>query len=177
LDGGNSVIPTPEIGIYRPTAEDLPIVENLIEFYVYEFSSSAHLDVGTNGRFGYDDLADYWKLDGLYPYLMTSEGKWCGLALVQRGSVVSANADVWDMEEFFVMRRYRRGGYGTEFVRRLWRRHPGRWEIRVLETNESALQFWLVAVRAECGVKVVPSRAVVNGKNYCVLSFQVEAGT
>ncbi len=51
----------PAIEVYRAGSEDFAIVENLLEFYTYEFSESAQIDVGPDGRFGYEDLADYWN--------------------------------------------------------------------------------------------------------------------
>ena len=48
----------PAIEVYRAGSEDFAIVENLLEFYTYEFSESAQIDVGPDGRFGYEDLTD-----------------------------------------------------------------------------------------------------------------------
>ena len=79
------------IKIYLASAQEMPVVANLLEFYSYEFSESAQIDVGRDGRFGYEDLEDYWKFDTLHPYLMTVEGQYGGLALVQRGSLISDN--------------------------------------------------------------------------------------
>ena len=166
----------PAIEVYRAGSEDFVIVENLLEFYTYEFSESNQIDVGPDGRFGYADLTDYWNLDGLHPYLMSIGSKLSGLALVQRGSVISGSDHVWDMEEFFVMRKYRRRGYGSELTKRVWRLHPGEWEIRVLDTNRAALEFWSSAVASECGKRISPSAAVVNGKKFQVFSFNVRAG-
>jgi len=100
----------PAIEVYRAGLEDSAIVENLLDFYTYEFSESAQIDIGPDGRFGYEDLTDYWNLDGLHPYLMSIGSKLSGLSLVQRGSVITGSKQVWDMEEFFVMRKYRRRG-------------------------------------------------------------------
>jgi predicted acetyltransferase len=156
---------TPGIEIYPASIEDMPVIENLLEYYTYEFSESAHLDVGLNGRFGYDDLDDYWKDDSLYPYLMTIGGKYCGLALVQPGSVGSGKTGIWDMEDFFIMHRYRRRGLGTELARHVWHKHPGQWEIRVLDGNTPALQFWSAAATDQCKKVVTPSKAIVNGNS------------
>jgi predicted acetyltransferase len=164
------------IKIYRASVEDMPIVANLLEFYAYEFSESAQIDVGQDGRFGYEDLEDYWKFDTLHPYLMTVEGQYGGLALVQRGSLISDNPEVWDMEEFFIMRRYRRRGLGIALAKEVWGRHRGGWDIRVLDTNASALKFWSAAVEAECGKTVAPSLENTNRKQWHVFSFDLQSG-
>jgi predicted acetyltransferase len=164
-----------EVDVYRADLRDRPIVENLLEFYAYEFSESAQIDVGPTGRFGYEDLDDYWSLDGLHPYLMSVCRQLGGLALVQRGSVVSDNTDVWDMEEFFVMRKYRRQGNGTKLIRRVWDMHPGDWEIRVLDMNHTALDFWSSAIAEECQNTIKPALTLVNGRRFLVFYFNVRA--
>jgi hypothetical protein len=65
---------------------------------------------------------------------------------VKRGSEVSGNGAVWDMAEFFVIRGYRRRGFGTQVAHELWRRFPGRWEIRVMQLNVTAHRFWARAI-------------------------------
>jgi predicted acetyltransferase len=105
---------------------------------------------------------------------MTIRGKYCGFALVQPDSVVSAKTGIWDMEDFFIMRRYRRRGLGTELARQVWQKHPGQWEIRVLDGNTSALRFWSAAATEQCKKTVTPGKAIVKGKQWHVLSFDVQ---
>ena len=51
-----------------------------------------------------------------------------------------------DMAEFFVMRKYRRGGVGTEAARGLFARFPGAWQVRQMRFNPQATVFWRRAI-------------------------------
>jgi predicted acetyltransferase len=46
------------------------------------------------------------------------------------------------MAEFFVMRKYRRAGIGTQSARLVFARFPGSWEVRQVEANVTASEFW-----------------------------------
>jgi GNAT superfamily N-acetyltransferase len=104
------------------TSEQAPILANLIELYAHDFSDFLPIDVGEDGKFGYPALPLYWSdpdrhpLDR-HPFLIRIDGKLAGFALIQKGSEVYENRAVWDMAEFFILRRYRRHGAGTKAVR------------------------------------------------------------
>ena len=51
-------------------------------------------------------------------------------------------ATVWDLAEFFVMRKYRRRGVGSLAARQLFETHRGKWEIRQRLANTPATAFW-----------------------------------
>jgi ribosomal protein S18 acetylase RimI-like enzyme len=63
--------------------------------------------------------------------------------------MITARGDLWDMQHFFVMRKYRHRGLGSELARRVWCEHPGPWEVRVVENNDAALRFWSNVVKRE----------------------------
>ncbi|HYL98957.1 MAG TPA: GNAT family N-acetyltransferase, partial [Blastocatellia bacterium] len=92
--------------------EQMPILANLLELYIHDFSELIDLKIGPDGRFGYPRLPLYWKEPNRYPFLIKVDGHWAGFALVSRGSQVSADEEVWDLAEFFVLRGYRRLGIG-----------------------------------------------------------------
>ena len=50
------------------------------------------------------------------------------------------------MAEFFVMRKYRRGGIGNEAARTLFARFPGKWQVRQERANGAATLFWHTAI-------------------------------
>ena len=51
------------------------------------------------------------------------------------------------MAEFFVLRKYRRCGIGSHVALEVWKRFPGQWEVRVIESHISALPFWAPGIR------------------------------
>jgi predicted acetyltransferase len=128
--------------VVRATVDQEPIVANLLELYIHDFSEFHDVELGMDGRFGYRNLSLYWGEPDRHPFLVRMEDKWAGFVLVKRGSEISGNDSVWDMAEFFVVRRYRRRGIGTKMAHEVWAQFPGLWEVRVMESNPSALHFW-----------------------------------
>jgi predicted acetyltransferase len=53
------------------------------------------------------------------------------------------------MSEFFVMRKYRRGGVGTALAREVFARFPGEWQVRQMTSNPAATAFWRRAIPVE----------------------------
>ena len=154
--------------------EEEPVLARLLELYAHDLSDVAKLRIGADGRFGYDWLPRYWADAGRHPYLMWVDGELAGFVLVQQGSQVTQEADVWDVAEFFVLRRHRRQSVGMRAAHEVWRRHAGRWEVRVMERNPAALAFWQRAVDAYVGARVEPELVEVAGKRWHV--FRLYSG-
>ena len=140
---------------------------------MYDFSGSLGSDLQADGRFGYEDLDDYWRDEALHPFLFQVDSKLAGFALVQHVSVVSGDSGIWDMEEFFVMPKYRRLGVATRVMRHLWNEFSGKWEIRVLGGNDQGLRFWTHAIRLQCNAEILPTTMLVGGKPFDVFEFRL----
>jgi predicted acetyltransferase len=100
------------------------------------------------------------------------DGKLAGLVLVKRGSEVSDNQTIWDMAEFFVVRGYRRRGMGTKIAHQVWRRFPGLWEVRAMQSNRPACRFWERAISAFTGKTIHSVRVETGGECWHVFSFE-----
>jgi predicted acetyltransferase len=156
-----------------PAAPDQePILANLLELYAHDFSEFHNLELGPDGRFGYKHLSLYWREPGRYPFLVKVDGQLAGLVLVKRGEEGSRDENVWDMAEFFVVRGYRRRGIGTGVAHEVWRRFPGRWQVRVMESNRAAYRFWTKAISEFLGETVRPLSVEDNGERWHVFSFE-----
>ena len=160
------------IEVIPATAEQEPLLANLLELYAHDFSEFYDVEIGADGRFGYKHLPLYWSEPGRHPVLVWVESKLAGLVLVKRGSNVSGNENVWDMAEFFVLRGYRRRGIGTHIAHEVWRRFPGLWEIRVMESNISAQHFWESTISLFMGVAFHPIRVEKDGQRWKLFSFE-----
>ena len=79
---------------------------------------------------------------------------------------------VWDMVEFFVARAYRRRGVGTEIAHEVWRRFPGRWEVRVMPANRAAYDFWEHAIRGYTGSAIRSERFKKDNQEWHVFAFE-----
>jgi predicted acetyltransferase len=159
------------IEVLAATAEQEPVVANLLEFYTYDFSEFLDLQLRPDGRFGAPGLSRWWQEEGRFPFLVTVDGHLAGFAFVMRGSRISGDPAVWDMAEFFIARRYRRRGIGAQVAREVWRRFPGAWEVRVMESNVAARGFWAAAVAAFTGTPAEAAAREMEGKRWEVFSF------
>ena len=161
----------PQIAVIPATLEQESILANLLHLYAHDFSEFHNVDLGADGRFVYADLPLYWSDPDRHPFLIRVGGKLAGFVLV-KSSEVSGKIAVWDMAEFFVVRRYRRHRVGTIIAHQVWRRFPGRWEIRVLDSNLSGHQFWERAISLFREEAVPSMRVEKAGKRWRVFSFE-----
>jgi len=151
------VIPAPR--------EQMPVIDNLIQLYAHDFSEFKNMDLDSNGRFQYTPLPLYWTDANRHPFLVNVDGNPVGFVLVRQ------EAGVWDMAEFFVVRGCRRHGIGTAVAHDVWKRFPGLWEVRVMQANQTALEFWARAISGFTGKTAVPTRLEKGGKLWQLFSF------
>jgi predicted acetyltransferase len=169
----NSQTPSPAgLEIIPASLEQAPILANLLELYVYDFSEFLDLKLGADGRFGYKRLPLYWTEPNRHPFLIKADGHLAGFVFVCRGSEFSNDAEVWDMAEFFIVRGFRRLGLGMQATQEIWRKFPGRWEVRVLGLNQKAKAFWGRAVNAFLGETIEPTLLDRDGKSWHIFSFE-----
>ncbi|WP_406707223.1 GNAT family N-acetyltransferase [Tunturiibacter gelidoferens] len=154
--------------------EQSPILASLLELYSHDFSEFHPLSIGPDGRFGYKSLPLYWSQSNRHPFLIRSQAKLAGFALVKRGSETSDNQEVWDMAEFFILRGCRRHRIGTLAAQEVWRRLPGPWEIRVMQSNPSATSFWTQAISEFIRESIQPVKIEKDGKSWQQYSFRSE---
>jgi len=159
------------IEVLPAVQEQKPILANLLELYAHDFSEFHDLDLGPDGRYGYRYLPLYWSEAARHPFLVRMNGKLVGLVLVKRGSEVTGNETVWDMAEFFVLRGYRRRGIGTQIAHEVWRRFPGAWEVRVMQSNISAYEFWGRAISTFTGEAINAVSVEKGGECWKLFSF------
>jgi predicted acetyltransferase len=162
---------TPHLEVIPATPEQAPILANLIELYAHDFSEFLPIDVAEDGRFGYPTLPLYWSDPGRHPLLIRIDGKLAGFAFIKRGSEVFDNGAVWDMAEFFILRRYRRHGTGTKAAHTLWALFPGPWEVRVMQANVAAQPFWTKAIASFAGAAIAPVRIEKGEQRLFLFSF------
>ena len=153
--------PTPKkpfarLEVIRALPEEQPILANLLELYAHDFSEFHDVHIGADGRFGYPRLPLYWSEPDRHPFLVWWDGQLAGFVLVKRGSEISGDKVIWDMAEFFVLRIHRKRGVGTQVAHDVWTRFPGLWEVRVMQSNGSANQFWARAIAALRARRSIP---------------------
>jgi predicted acetyltransferase len=168
---------SPHLEVIPAARDQEPILANLLELYAHDFSEFRNLEIREDGRFGYRSLPQYWSERDRHPFLLRIEGRWAGLVLVKRGSEVSGSGAVWDMAEFFVVRGWRRRGFGTRTAHEVWRRFPGMWEVRVMQANVPAQHFWAGAISIFTGEATHPVNVKKAGECWSLFSFESKRGT
>ena len=168
-----------EITVARPDERDL--IANLLQLYTHDFSE---LWAGTpggelqdGGLFEpYKPLDLYWREPDRVPLLFRIAGRPIGFALLNGTSHSGLPVDR-NMAEFFIVRKHRRGGAGTEAARALFSRYPGVWEAAVARKNLGALAFWRRAIGGCPGVEDIEERDYETADgNGPILGFRIKPG-
>lgn len=162
-----------EILLETATLADATLLSNLLELYIHDLSAAfPSIELGPDGRFGYGKLALYWSEPGSrFPFLIKCDDRVVGFALVTRGSPATDDPNVFDIAEFFVIRRYRRSGVGQRAAFLLWNRLPGKWIVRVSEGNPGAIAFWAAVITEFTGGAVTEFKRPGNPHEWRVFSF------
>ncbi len=129
------------IELLRAAPSQQSLLRQLYELYCHDFSPMTRADVGDDGYWTGDDFLDPWP-DDLHIYLIKVDGHWAGFAWVVFGSYVDPESANFLMDEFFVLRKYRRCGVGEWAAVWLFNQYPGTWEVGEIPENVEAQQFW-----------------------------------
>jgi predicted acetyltransferase len=139
-----------EITITKAKRSDTPVLRQLYELYCHDFCDFMQSDVGENGMFTDDEfMVGLWPLKNFDAYLVRADGKLAGFVWVMRNRSVFAHGAMPYpdethnlIDEFFVMRAYRKRGVGRYVAHALFDRYPGVWEVSEIMTNTPAQAFW-----------------------------------
>lgn len=137
----------PNVRVRPARSHEIQIIENLIQYYVYDFSEIVgdgprQIDFGALGRYDTKiELAPYWSEPNAFPFLIHCDECLAGFALINTNSHHGGSVER-NMAEFFVARRHRRRGVATMAVHQILAHLPGQWEVAVMSTNFPAQAFW-----------------------------------
>ena len=132
--------------------EDKTVLHQLIQFYRYDSSEYDGHALTKHGVYLYKYLDHQWTEPYRRPLFIQADGELAGFALVSlavprefvKASVAPATNVIGD---FFVMRKFRRQGYGKQAAFTIFDRFPGVWEIRQTANNAPANRFWNSVIR------------------------------
>ena len=79
-----------KIELIEAGAHQRPIMENLLQLYIHDFSEMVSLEIGEDGRYEYKDLNRYWSDPGRWPFLAKLGGKLAGLVWLQLPAMATA---------------------------------------------------------------------------------------
>lgn len=121
------------------------IVENMFSYYVYDLAESGKWPCGKDGRYNFNPsiISPYWESDNHWPWLIYCDDELAGFCLLRR---YPQDLKRFDIDQFFVLRRFKGLGVGKEAFRLAVAGMPGLWQTRVLLENTPALMFWRSAI-------------------------------
>ena len=153
-----------DITLREAALEDREILSHLLEKYDYEFSQYDLRDLSPLGLYGYDWLDAYWTDGSRHAFFLRADGVLAGFAMVNAHSESGSGDREHCMAEFCVLYKYRRRGAGRFLAHALFRRFPGKWELKLHPKNLASAAFWPAVVREAAGA--FETRENVPGADY-----------
>lgn len=117
------------------------IVENLFKYYVYDLAEFGKWPCGADGSYSYPSslLNPHWSREDHWPYLIYHGEELAGFCLLR---LYPYNTAYYDIDQFFILRKFKGMGIGQEAFRQAVSARPGVWQTRVMLENIPALNFW-----------------------------------
>ena len=118
------------------------VLVNLMEKYEYEFSQYHQWDVHKSGLFGCYLEDEYKEENGKYAaFLIEVDGKLAGFIMVGDGVSGDRKTD-YQVNEMFVMYKYRRLGIGKKALFEVLETRKGTWQVLYHPDNKASACFW-----------------------------------
>lgn len=128
------------IELFPATADQLPLIRNLYQFYAYDSSGWEQEDVEVDGRFYVHEphLQRYWQDDDWSAQLILADGFIAGFLLLE----TCDDQAIAEMEfaDLFVLRKYRRQGIGRAVLQQVMN-DGRRWLICCYRQDARAIAF------------------------------------
>lgn len=136
-----------KVDLIRASTEEKSIVQNLYPLYLHDLSEFIDdIDINEKGLFNIRFLDLFWQNDSLFAFLIRVDNKLAGFTLLSTPPYTSMEVD-YLVNEFFVLKKYRRRGVGRLAAFELLNKFQGRWEIYESPTNKLAQVFWRKIIR------------------------------
>ena len=118
---------------------DFPAVQQMLELYQYELSDIWAQKADAQARYGYA-LERHQQGERFHAHVALQGSQYVGFALVAPAAVTRQEGH-W-MEQFFILKRFRRSGAGKALAKHVLLSHPGAWEVGQMPANVAAQHFW-----------------------------------
>ncbi len=157
------------IELLEAKGKGLQRIENMMQFYMYDFSEWLPLPFNEDGWFSIRSKAEYWAKSSTKPFLIAVDGETAGFLTVD-DEVTHQDAD-FSIGYFFVGRRFRGAGVGKAAVAQLLQLFPGCWQIFHVNQNASASAFWKKVVPIATGGKFTVHRETIDDYECTLYKF------
>lgn len=131
-----------KIELRQARAHEVPVLRRLMQLYLYDFAAIDDWAISDEGLYGNaPTIESFWSDPRMTSFFVRVDGVLAGFVLVRDGAYFAGDG-TRDISEFFILRRHRRRGVGTEVARRVFDRFRGKWEVTQLTSNVDAQAFW-----------------------------------
>jgi len=151
----------PSIELHDAQHDELETIENLMQFYTYDFSEWLPLKLGEHGFFNTQPKLDYWRNPATRPFLIRVDGELAGFVTVD--DETHLHGAQHNIGYFFVSRRFRGQGVAKFVVSALLSRFPGQWQIFHIDANQPARRFWAKVIPDLTGSAFTVHQLPVDG--------------
>ncbi len=116
--------------------EQQAILANLFQFYEYDFSEMVGFPISESGTFSIGDIRELFADAFHFPFFIRVDEALAGFV------IVTCPLEGCEIDQFFVLRAYRRHGTGAQAAIHAFDRFPGAWVIKMMGQNVGAQDFW-----------------------------------
>lgn len=114
------------------------VLKNLWNLYAHDMSDYREtIEINEDGSFPFPDIDLYFSKSYLHPLLIRVNGKIAGFILISEPPYFKYKVD-YGIEEFFILRKYRRNGVGSAVINRIFDMYKGKYWYIILEKNQAS---------------------------------------
>jgi predicted acetyltransferase len=157
------------LAISRIGPESDMLLRNLFEHYIHDMAEWFEIDTKPDGSYSYDTSV-IWE-NSYETYVAKTGDSIAGLAIVGPALEWVGGTGAHEVREFFIIRRFRRSGFGHRMAIRLWAERPGEWLVRAVESNAPAVLFWRAAISSYTLGAYAEERRVISGRRWLFFRF------
>ncbi|MGF0238462.1 GNAT family N-acetyltransferase [Rhodococcus sp. IEGM1300] len=160
----------PLIELHAAQRDELQTIENLMQFYLYDFSEWLPLKFADHGFYSNQIETAYWRNPATRPFLIKVDDEIAGFVTVDDNTHIDGAEH--NIGYMFVGRRWRGRGVAKFVVSTLLSQIPGQWQIFHIDANQPARLFWANAMAQLEGVEYTLHQQSVDGYPSTFYRFQ-----
>ena len=159
-----------KIKLEKVKKEEKAILNNLLEYYQYDFNIFYNDDLNEKGRFEFINTDKYFdKLENQAFFVKVDE-KYAGFILISKSTEYENKGSF--IEEFWIMPKYRKGMFSFQVLKKLSNIIKGKIEFIVLKENKrwfKTLNYWI-----EKNFKIEKKEDIKKWNNYDFTLFVID---
>ncbi|MBK5530264.1 GNAT family N-acetyltransferase [Pseudomonas sp. TH06] len=151
----------PTVELHPAQRDELQTLENLMQFYMYDFSQWLPLKLAGHGFYSIQPKDDYWRHPATSPFLIRVDDELAGFVTVDNETHIPGAEH--NIGYFFLARRFRGQGVAQFVASALLSKIPGQWQIFHIDANRPAQRFWARLIPELSGGEFTSQQREVDG--------------